>query len=99
MRGAPRAVSENRRKQFETGNTYQVVCGLPKCAAISCVVSSTSTDATSPEPGQGRRQEIRVFLFLALVLVPLLSVLFVAGYGFVVWIWQMFAGPPGPPPP
>jgi nitrate reductase NapE len=57
-------------------------------------VSTPSTDATAT-----RRQELRVFLFLALVLVPVLSVLFVAGYGFVVWIWQMFAGPPGPPPP
>jgi nitrate reductase NapE len=42
---------------------------------------------------------VRVFLFLALVLAPLLAVLFVAGYGFVVWIWQMIVGPPGPPPP
>lgn len=58
-------------------------------------VSSTPSDAAPPT----RRDEIRAFLFLALVLVPLLSVLFVAGFGFVVWIWQMFAGPPGPPAP
>jgi nitrate reductase NapE len=58
-------------------------------------VSSPSADAPVPT----RREEIRAFLFLALVLVPVLAVLFVAGFGFVVWIWQMFAGPPGPPPP
>jgi nitrate reductase NapE len=28
-------------------------------------------------------------------MVPILAVLVVAGYGFAVWIYQMFAGPPG----
>ena len=46
-----------------------------------------------------RAQEIRAFLLLALVLVPVLSVLFVAAYGFSVWMYQLIAGPPGPPPP
>ena len=46
-----------------------------------------------------RGEEIRAFLLLALVMVPVLAVIFVASYGFMVWIWQMFAGPPGPPPP
>jgi nitrate reductase NapE len=44
-------------------------------------------------------EEIRAFALLALILVPVLSVLFVAGYGFAVWMWQLIAGPPGPPPP
>ena len=77
------------------GNTYQVVCDLQKPTAESRVVSILPSDAAPAT----RREEIRVFLFLSLVLVPLLAVLFVAGFGFVVWIWQMFAGPPGPPPP
>jgi nitrate reductase NapE len=46
-----------------------------------------------------RREELRAFLLLALVLVPVLAVLFVAGYGFVVWIYQILVGPPGPPAP
>jgi nitrate reductase NapE len=46
-----------------------------------------------------RGEEIRAFAFLALILVPVLSVLFVAGFGFAIWIWQMIAGPPGPPSP
>ena len=46
-----------------------------------------------------RREEIRAFFLLALVLVPVFAVLFVAGYGFIVWVYQMIAGPPGPPPP
>jgi len=41
-----------------------------------------------------RRQELRAFLFLTAVLVPLLAVLVVSGYGFAVWIYQVFAGPP-----
>lgn len=49
--------------------------------------------------GTTRGEEIRAFALLALILVPVLSILFVAGYGFVVWMWQMLAGPPGPPPP
>ena len=39
------------------------------------------------------RWELRVFLFLTVVLAPVLAV---AGFGFAVWIWQMFNGPPGP---
>lgn len=46
-----------------------------------------------------KRDEVRAFVFLAFALIPLLAVLFVAGYGFAVWIWQIFTGPPGPPSP
>ncbi|MBB3192230.1 periplasmic nitrate reductase, NapE protein [Halomonas cerina] len=46
---------------------------------------------------QQKKQELLVFLFLALVLFPILAVLLVSGYGFAVWIFQLFAGPPGPP--
>lgn len=41
-----------------------------------------------------RKQERTTFLFL-LVLFPVLSVVFIAAYGFAVWFWQMFvSGPP-----
>lgn len=42
-----------------------------------------------------KQQELRAFLLLTVVLFPLLAVGVVAGYGFMVWIWQMFFGPPG----
>lgn len=42
-----------------------------------------------------RQEEARSFVFLAAVVVPVLAVILVAGYGFAVWIFQMFAGPPG----
>ena len=42
-----------------------------------------------------RRRELLVFLFLTVVLAPMLAVAIVGGYGFMVWIYQLFAGPPG----
>jgi periplasmic nitrate reductase NapE len=41
-----------------------------------------------------RRRELLLFLFLTVVLAPLLAVAIVGGFGFMVWIWQIFAGPP-----
>lgn len=42
------------------------------------------------------KQEWLAFLFVTVILVPLLSVAVVAGYGFVVWMLQVFVlGPPG----
>ena len=41
-----------------------------------------------------KRRELAVFLFLTLVLAPLIAVMVVAGYGFVVWMYQIIAGPP-----
>lgn len=51
------------------------------------------TSSTANDPG--RRRELGAFLFITVVLFPLLSVLLVSGFGFAVWIWQMFFGPPG----
>ena len=44
-----------------------------------------------------RRMEIFAFLFLTAALIPALAVATVSGYGFTVWVYQMLAGPPGPP--
>jgi len=44
-----------------------------------------------------RRLEICAFLFLTAVLMPALAVATVGSYGLAVWIYQMAAGPPGPP--
>lgn len=56
---------------------------------------SPVSDHSASAAASTRREELRSFLFLAVVTVPVLAVLSVAGYGFVVWIYQMFAGPPG----
>ena len=42
-----------------------------------------------------KAQELRSFLFLAVVMAPVLAVIFVSGYGFVVWMSQLIFGPPG----
>nr|WP_290954021.1 periplasmic nitrate reductase, NapE protein [Halomonas sp.] len=44
-----------------------------------------------------KRQELGLFLFIVVLLFPILAVAIVGSYGFSVWIYQMFAGPPGPP--
>jgi len=57
------------------------------------------TPATkSATADQRRRHELIVFLVLTLLLAPALAVIIVGGYGFGVWMYQIVAGPPGPPP-
>jgi len=41
-----------------------------------------------------RAQELRSFLFLTVVMAPAVTGMIIAGYGFVVWMVQLFAGPP-----
>lgn len=48
-------------------------------------------DAVPPSKGQ----EFRAFLALSVVLAPVLAFAVVAGYGFLVWMVQLVAGPPG----
>ena len=43
---------------------------------------------------QRKKEEWRSFIFLTAVMVPVLSVIIVAGYGFLVWMTQMVSGPP-----
>ena len=59
---------------------------------------SVAGDDTGARPRR-RRMEIFAFLFLTAVVMPALAVATVGSYGFAVWIYQMVAGPPGPPPP
>jgi periplasmic nitrate reductase NapE len=49
-----------------------------------------------PETGPAtKRRELQLFLFLTIVLAPVLAVAVIAGYGFIVWMWQLVSGPPG----
>lgn len=41
-----------------------------------------------------KSEERNVFLFLAVVLAPVLAVALVGTYGLVIWISQIFLGPP-----
>ena len=55
------------------------------------------TDA-APVDTAAKRREILMFLLLAFVIWPFVAVAVVGGYGFIVWMYQIIAGPPGPPP-
>jgi nitrate reductase NapE len=43
---------------------------------------------------QRKTEEWRSFLFLTVVMAPLLAVIVVGGYGFIVWMYQLLTGPP-----
>lgn len=59
-------------------------------------VPPRTDDPDDEPPGQRHTEEFRTLLFLTLIMAPVLSVMIVGGYGFVVWIYQTFTGPPGP---
>ncbi len=41
-----------------------------------------------------RAASSKAFLFLTVVMAPMIAGLTISGYGFLVWIYQMFTGPP-----
>ena len=46
---------------------------------------------------RSRWRELLTFLVLAFGIWPIVAVGVVGGYGFLVWMYQIIAGPPGPP--
>ena len=57
------------------------------------------TPPTEPAPEtvdvpSTRTEELRSFLFFTIVMAPALAVAIVGGYGFLVWMYQVVAGPP-----
>lgn len=53
-------------------------------------------ESKSESGSVGKRREWLAFLFVVAIGVPLLTVAVVGGYGFVVWMLQVFVlGPPG----
>ncbi len=44
-----------------------------------------------------KRSELLAFLMLAVLIWPVLAVGIVGGYGFLIWMFQIILGPPGPP--
>jgi nitrate reductase NapE len=45
----------------------------------------------------GRRDEILAFFTLTFVVAPAVTIGIVGGFGLCIWLYQLFAGPPGPP--
>ncbi len=58
------------------------------------MVSHDESDAR-PRNAPGRKHETIAFLFLAFVLFPILSIVLVGGFGFIVWMQHLVFGPPG----
>lgn len=58
----------------------------------------SDTNLHSPEDRAVRKRELWMFFILAIAVWPVLAVAAVGGYGFIVWMYQLIAGPPGPPP-
>jgi periplasmic nitrate reductase NapE len=54
------------------------------------------TSAARDEPTPSRWRELLTFLILAFGIWPVVAVGVVGGYGFLVWMYQILAGPPGP---
>ena len=52
---------------------------------------------SDPSPAKARRRELLTFLVLAFGIWPVVAVGVVGGYGFLVWMYQIVFGPPGPP--
>lgn len=57
----------------------------------------TQDNEAAGRPRHLRRKEIIAFLVLAFGIWPIIAVGVVGGYGFLVWMWQIVFGPPGPP--
>ena len=57
---------------------------------------SASSDAIAASASEAApstyQEELRTFLFLTVVTAPVLAVAIVGGYGFVVWMYQLFTG-------
>ena len=57
----------------------------------------TQDNGTGEAVAKVRRRELLTFLVLAFGIWPIVAVGVVGGYGFLVWMWQIVFGPPGPP--
>lgn len=67
--------------------------------AREAVISQDSAGAAGKDgaPRAARRRELLAFLALAFGIWPIVAVGVVGGFGFLVWMWQIIFGPPGPP--
>ena len=59
--------------------------------------SRKATATTDPVPSRRRGRELLTFFVLAFGIWPIVAVGVVGGYGFLVWMYQIVFGPPGPP--
>lgn len=61
------------------------------------MIANRSANLHSSVTPATKRGEILAFLVLAVLIWPIIAVSVVGGFGFLVWMWQVVFGPPGPP--
>lgn len=59
-------------------------------------MTSTKIESSSQDGKPSKRTEIFAFVVLAVLIWPVIAVGVVGGYGFLVWMYQIVFGPPGP---
>lgn len=75
------------------------VCGVAQTATLrwrmlTLTLGTKAIPDTSKRPPT-RVQELLSFLFLSVVLAPFIAGSIITSYGFLVWMVQLVAGPPG----
>lgn len=85
----------SRRDHAKTLNSLATFTLLENVRAISAaLIGRVIVEKPQNVDAQRKSEELRSFLFLTAVMVPVLSVIIVAGYGFIVWATQLLSGPP-----
>jgi nitrate reductase NapE len=59
-------------------------------------VTSTKIESSTQSAKPSKREEIFAFAVLAVLIWPVIAIGIVGGYGFLVWMFQIVYGPPGP---
>jgi len=89
-------------QRFPCGSTRVQPCAASREKSVAThqgPAMSKPVDEAVPAPARSsRRAELFVFLIVTALVWPVVAVGVVGGYGFLVWIYQMIVGPPGPPP-
>ena len=65
------------------------------CYPVPLTDASEGTDLMDETPPRSSKSlELKAFLFLSVVMAPVLAVIVVSGYGFLVWMFQLSPGRP-----
>lgn len=66
----------------------------PGCGENAAGQEENELQNPTPE-APDKSSELKAFLFLTVVMAPVLAGIIIGTYGLLVWIYQMFMGPPG----
>ncbi|NML18417.1 periplasmic nitrate reductase, NapE protein [Azohydromonas caseinilytica] len=63
-----------------------------KSSSTPAEPSTSSVHPADPDAPSTHQEEWRSFIFLTVVTAPVLAVVTVAGWGFIVWMYQLITG-------